>query len=133
MSDGYRFARPATEAYAYGTDEAASDTLWRGGWLHTRDVARIDDCGDIEIRDRLKDVIKTGGEWVSSIQIEELAMQHPAVGSAAVIGIPDARWGERPILFVTASDRQRPSRQCGRISPHSCRTALSAATVYPTG
>ncbi|MBA17628.1 MAG: long-chain fatty acid--CoA ligase, partial [Sphingomonas sp.] len=106
VDEGELVVRAPWLTMSYGADRAASDALWRGGWLHTQDVARIDERGDIEIRDRLKDVIKTGGEWVSSIQIEELAMQHPAVGSAAVIGIPDARWGERPILFVTARDRQ---------------------------
>ncbi len=104
--EGELVARAPWLTMSYGSDCEASDQLWRGGWLHTQDIARIDDRGDIEIRDRLKDVIKTGGEWVSSVQIEELAMQHPQVDSAAVVGVPDPHWGERPVLFVTANKEQ---------------------------
>jgi len=86
----------------YGT-QAASDALWEGGWLHTGDVAALDDDGSLRIVDRLKDVIKTGGEWVSSIEIEELLMAEPSVCEAAVVGIPDSKWGERPVAFVVAS------------------------------
>ncbi|SEM96862.1 fatty-acyl-CoA synthase [Sphingomonas gellani] len=110
----------------YGTDEAASADLWRGGWLHTQDVARICDRGDVEIRDRLKDVIKTGGEWVSSTQIEELVMQYPDVAAAAVVGVPDARWGERPILFVVASGHHPTlAAMHAHLSLHVDRGAIS--------
>ncbi|WP_447725155.1 long-chain-fatty-acid--CoA ligase [Sphingomonas koreensis] len=86
----------------YGS-QAASDELWAGGWLHTGDVAAMDDDGAVRIVDRLKDVIKTGGEWVSSIAIEELLMELPSVAEAAVIGVPDGKWGERPVAFVVAA------------------------------
>ena len=86
----------------YGS-QAASDALWDGGWLHTGDVAAVDDDGAIRIVDRLKDVIKTGGEWVSSIAIEELLMALPSVAEAAIIGLPDGKWGERPVAFVVAA------------------------------
>lgn len=85
---------------SYGNDRHASDALWRGGWLHTQDVVQVAPRGDIVVRDRLKDVIKSGGEWISSIQIEELIMRHPQVAAAAVIGVPDDRWGERPVAFI---------------------------------
>lgn len=85
----------------YGS-QTASNELWEGGWLHTGDVAALDD-GAIRIVDRLKDVIKTGGEWVSSIAIEDLLMELPSVAEAAVIGVPDDKWGERPIAFVVAA------------------------------
>lgn len=92
----------------YGTQEA-SDTLWHGGWLSTGDVAAIDDDGALRIVDRVKDVIKTGGEWVSSIEIEELLMEQPSVSEAAIVGVPDGKWGERPVAFVTASAAAAPT------------------------
>jgi fatty-acyl-CoA synthase len=77
-----------------------SEELWEGGWLHTGDVGNIDPEGYLKITDRLKDVIKTGGEWVSSLELEDIASRHPAVSEAAAIGIPDDKWGERPIVLV---------------------------------
>lgn len=94
----------------YGA-QAASDELWAGGWLHTGDVAAIDDDGAVRIVDRLKDVIKTGGEWVSSIAIEELLMALPSVAEAAVIGVPDGKWGERPVAFVVAAGGHVPDAE----------------------
>ncbi|MBM4314559.1 MAG: fatty acid--CoA ligase [Deltaproteobacteria bacterium] len=85
---------------SYYKDPERSKELWRDGWLHTGDVAYIDPEGYIQITDRLKDVIKTGGEWVSSLDLENLISQHPAVSEAAAIGVPDGKWGERPLLVV---------------------------------
>ncbi|OPX54968.1 fatty-acyl-CoA synthase [Oceanospirillum multiglobuliferum] len=76
------------------------EELWEGGRLHTGDVACIHPDGFIEIKDRIKDVIKTGGEWVSSIELENLISQHPAVAAVAVVGVPDTEWGERPYAMV---------------------------------
>src|SRR5262249_47473845 len=73
----------------YHKDERASEALWAGGWLHTQDIGTIDANGYLLITDRIKDVIKTGGEWVSSLQIEDLLTHHPSIAEAAVIGIPD--------------------------------------------
>ena len=70
------------------------------GWFPTGDVATIDEAGDMQITDRSKDVIKSGGEWISSIDIENIAMAHPAVAMAACIGVPDPKWCERPIIVV---------------------------------
>jgi len=70
------------------------------GWFPTGDIATIAADGVMQIRDRTKDVIKTGGEWVSSIDLENAAVAHPAVAMAAVIGVPHPKWGERPLLFV---------------------------------
>lgn len=78
----------------------ASETLWAGGYLHTQDVAVVSPDGSIQIVDRLKDVIKTGGEWVSSIEVECLIAEVPGVSEAAVIGVKDEKWGERPMAFV---------------------------------
>ncbi|AEG47802.1 o-succinylbenzoate--CoA ligase [Sphingobium chlorophenolicum L-1] len=86
----------------YTGDTAASKALWRGGWMHTQDIATIDALGQIRIRDRLKDVIKSGGEWIDSIQLEELVASADGVAEAAVVAIPDAKWGERPLAVVVA-------------------------------
>ncbi len=87
-----------TEGYL--NDDAASTALWRGGWLHTGDIGAIDAQGFLNITDRLKDVVKTGGEWVSSLQLEDILAEHPTVAEVAVIGVRDARWGERPVAVV---------------------------------
>jgi fatty-acyl-CoA synthase len=85
---------------SYHKDPERTAELWRDGWLHTGDVAYIDPEGYIQITDRIKDVIKTGGEWVSSLDLENLISLHPAVSEAAAIGVPDAKWGERPLLII---------------------------------
>jgi len=84
----------------YVNNPEASEALWAGGYLHTGDIAVITPDGYIKITDRMKDVIKSGGEWVSSEQIEDLIEQYPGVKEAAVIGIPDKKWGERPLALV---------------------------------
>src|SRR6266851_2573610 len=73
---------------------------FRDGWLRTGDVGTLDERGFFTITDRIKDVIKSGGEWISSVDLENELMAHPAVQEAAVIGIPDKRWGERPLACV---------------------------------
>jgi fatty-acyl-CoA synthase len=84
----------------YTRDATASDALWRGGWMHTQDIATIDCHGHVRIRDRLKDVVKTGGEWVDSIQLEQLVATVEGIMEAAVVAVPDAKWGERPLAVV---------------------------------
>ncbi|MDX1656069.1 MAG: AMP-binding protein, partial [Candidatus Competibacteraceae bacterium] len=88
----------------YLKDPVNSETLWRGGWLHTGDIGHIDADGYLKVTDRIKDVIKTGGEWVSSLELENLILSHPQVVEAAVIGIPDPVWGERPLALVVVRD-----------------------------
>jgi fatty-acyl-CoA synthase len=70
------------------------------GWFPTGDVATIDADGYMQITDRSKDVIKSGGEWISSIELENIAVGHPAVAEAAVVGVPHPKWGERPLLVA---------------------------------
>jgi fatty-acyl-CoA synthase len=84
----------------YVKDAEKSEVLWKGGWLHTGDIGYIDTEGYLQITDRLKDVIKTGGEWISSLELEDILSRHEAVSEAAVIGVPDEKWGERPLAFV---------------------------------
>ena len=74
--------------------------LTAGGWFPTGDVATIDSDGYIQITDRSKDVIKSGGEWISSIDLENIAVGHPAVAEAAVIGVHHPKWDERPLLII---------------------------------
>ncbi|BBR54668.1 MULTISPECIES: fatty acid--CoA ligase [Pseudomonas] len=91
-----------TQGYLNAPEQGAA--LWAGGWLHTGDLACIDAHGVMRIRDRIKDVIKTGGEWISSVELESLISQHPGVDSVAVIGLPDERWGEQPLALVVCTD-----------------------------
>ncbi|WP_332749110.1 fatty acid--CoA ligase [Hydrogenophaga sp.] len=84
----------------YRGNAEASEALWRGGYLHTQDMGRIDATGCLRLVDRIKDVIKTGGEWVSSLDLEQLLAAHPGVAEVAVVAAPCERWGERPIAVV---------------------------------
>ena len=86
----------------YLKDHRNSEVLWRGGVLHTGDVGHVDAAGYLKITDRTKDVIKIGGEWVSSLEIEDILAQHPAVAEVAVIGMLDEKWGERPLALIVA-------------------------------
>lgn len=84
----------------YYADAAATAEAFRGGWMHTGDAAVVHPDGYVEIRDRFKDVIISGGENISSIEVEGILLKHPAVLEAAVVGVPDAKWGECPHAFV---------------------------------
>ena len=99
-SSGEIVVRAPWLTQGYLKDPANSEKLWAGGWLHTGDIATIDKEGYLRITDRLKDVIKTGGEWVSSIDVEDLLLKHDGVAEAAVIGVPDEKWSERPMAIV---------------------------------
>ncbi|WP_156297911.1 fatty acid--CoA ligase [Mycobacterium paragordonae] len=89
-----------TGAYYKGYDESKFDS----GWLRTGDVGRIDEQGFITLTDRAKDVIKSGGEWISSVELENCLIGHPDVVEAAVVGVPDERWDERPLAVVVARE-----------------------------
>ncbi len=96
----------------YYEDKAASRAAVEpDGWFHTGDMATIDPDGYMQITDRRKDVIKSGGEWISSIDLENAAVAHEDVAEAAVIAVPDPRWGERPLLIVAPRPGRRPERQ----------------------
>jgi fatty-acyl-CoA synthase len=100
----------------------ASVDLWQGGWLHTQDIGHIDQRGYLQVTDRIKDVIKTGGEWVSSLQIEEIIARHPAVAETAVIGLQDGKWGERPLALVVLK-----AGQDGKVDSEAIRRHVMAA------
>ncbi len=84
----------------YFKDPDRTKELWKDGWLHTGDIGYINPDGYLQVTDRIKDVIKTGGEWISSLDLENLLSQHEAVLESAAIGIPDAKWGERPVMLA---------------------------------
>jgi len=86
----------------YLKDHVHSEKLWEGGWMHTNDVACVNEKGSIRITDRSKDVIKVGGEWLSSLEIEDVIAKHEGVSEVAVIGALDLNWGEIPLAIVVA-------------------------------
>ncbi|MEH2493401.1 fatty acid--CoA ligase [Bradyrhizobium sp. AZCC 2230] len=90
----------------YFNNPESSEQLWTGGYLHTSDIAVVSPDGYVHITDRMKDVIKTGGEWVSSLQIEDLISQCAGVSDAAVIGVKDDKWGERPLALVVKQESE---------------------------
>ena len=100
----------------YLKDQDNSENLWDGGYLHTGDVAAIDQDNYVSITDRMKDVIKIGGEWLSSLALEDVINLHPAVAEVAVIGIQDQKWGERPLALIVAKDDQEPVTEKEMIS-----------------
>ena len=106
VSDGRLQVRGPSIVSSYF--KSRDQTLTSDGWFDTGDVAVIDEDGFMQITDRAKDVIKTGGEWVSSIDIENAALMHPGVANAAVIGVAHPRWQERPILIVVKREGQDP-------------------------
>lgn len=88
----------------YLKDHVHSEKLWAGGWMHTNDVACVNKNGSIRITDRTKDVIKVGGEWVSSLEIEDVIAKHEGIAEVAVIGMPDVTWSEVPLAIVVAKE-----------------------------
>jgi len=101
VAQGELHVRGPWIASGYFEDDAATALgVTDDGWLRTGDIASIDADGYVAIRDRSKDVIKSGGEWISSIDLENVAVAHPGVAEAAAIGVPHPTWSERPVLFV---------------------------------
>jgi len=92
--------RGAYVAAAYHRPEDDGECFTADGWFRTGDIASIDATGHLHIRDRSKDLIKSGGEWISSVALEGALMSHPAVAEAAVVAVPHARWLERPVAAV---------------------------------
>lgn len=113
-------ARGPWMTQGYFKDPENSEKLWEGGWLHTGDVGSIGPDYYVTISDRVKDVIKTGGEWVSSLDIENSISQIDGVAEVAVVGLPDERWGERPYALVVV----KPD-YADRLSPEGIRSHLN--------
>jgi fatty-acyl-CoA synthase len=91
----------------YLNNPTNSEDLWRGGYMHTKDIGTIDPEGYVLITDRIKDVIKSGGEWISSLAIEDIISQHPGVSEVAVIATPDPKWGERPLALIVLKEESK--------------------------
>jgi fatty-acyl-CoA synthase len=102
--------------YHHGAD---ADRMTEDGWFRTGDVATIDPDGFVTIVDRTKDVIKSGGEWISSVELENAIMAHPKVMEAAVIGLEHSKWQERPVAYVVAKPEHR-----GEVTPEEIREFL---------
>jgi len=102
----------------YYKEPERSEELWAGGWMHTGDVANVDEYGYIQIVDRLKDVIKSGGEWIVSLELENLLSLHEGVLEAAVIGIHDEKWGERPQAIVVAREGYKDKLTADDLKAH---------------
>jgi len=92
---------------------------FKDGWLYTRDMATVDEEGYINIVDRAGDLIKSGGEWISTLDLDDYIMRHPAVLEAATIGVPNPRWDERPVAFVVPRPEAR-----GKITDDELRSFL---------
>ncbi len=108
---------PWVTARYYGADTGDSDSArFHDGWLRTGDVGTIDELGFITISDRAKDVIKSGGEWISSVRLENALMGHPQVVEAAVIAVPDDKWVERPLATVVIAQGEQVS--AGELRDH---------------
>ncbi len=106
----------------YFKDSERSKQLWTSGYLHSGDVGNIDQNGYLQITDRIKDVIKSGGEWISSLDLENILSQHEAVAESAAIGIPDPKWGERPMMLVVL----KPGHKDG-VTPADLQSYMQAA------
>jgi fatty-acyl-CoA synthase len=113
----------------YYRNEEATEEAFRGGWFHSGDVGVMHPDGQIELRDRKKDIIISGGENISTIEIEQAVMSHPAVMEAAVIAVPDERWGEVAKAFVTLKPGQQASEE--EVIAY-CRTRLAKFKVPKT-
>jgi fatty-acyl-CoA synthase len=96
---------------SYHEVAVTEDKFTADGWLRTGDVATLDDLGFLRITDRTKDLIKSGGEWISSVDVENALMAHPAVAEAAVIAIPDEKWSERPLACVVFKPGQNAAAE----------------------
>lgn len=108
-SVGEIVARTPWLTQAYYKEEERSNELWKGGYLHTGDVAYVDEDNFFQITDRIKDVIKTGGEWISSLELEDLISQYEVISEVAVVGIPDEKWSERPYAMVVLKEGSKVS------------------------
>jgi fatty-acyl-CoA synthase len=115
-----------TQGYA-GNPEG-SEALWEGGYLHTGDVGYLDEGGSLLITDRMKDIIKSGGEWISSLQLENIASACSGVIEVAAFGIADERWGERPMLVVVADQQATEKTICDELKA-TIQAAVEAGQI----
>ena len=110
----------------YLKNPSATEQAFRGGWFHTGDLGVVGPDGYLKIKDRSKDIIISGGENISSLEVEDVLFRHPAVMMAAVVAMPDARWGETPCAFIELRVGFQPT--AAEIVEH-CRQHLAGFTV----
>ena len=114
-NDGKTQGRLLSRGYwvlkSYYNDNTQKDRFFDGGWFDTGDIATIDKNGFMTVTDRNKDIIKSGGEWISSIDLENICVGHTSVANAAAIAIPDEKWDERPIVVVVCHPNKKPEKQ----------------------
>ena len=112
--------------------KADADAVDADNWFDTGDAATIDQNGYVKITDRFKDVIKSGGEWISSIEMENFALSHPDVAEAAAVGVPHPKWDERPILVVVPHKGKEPPADeiIERLKPHFAKWQLPDDVIY---
>ena len=141
-SQGELVLRAPWLTQGYFREPERGEELWRNGWMHTGDVATLDDMSFIDIRDRLKDVIKTGGEWISSLELEDMISSHPAVREVAVVGVPDPQWGERPFALLVVrpdctlqardlKDHLKPYVEQGSLNKWAIPSQIAVVTEIP--
>ncbi|OEC33787.1 fatty-acyl-CoA synthase [Pseudomonas cuatrocienegasensis] len=141
-SQGELVLRAPWLTQGYFREPEKGEELWTHGWLHTGDVATLDGMGFVDIRDRIKDVIKTGGEWISSLDLEDLISRHAAVREVAVVGVADPQWGERPFALLVLRDGQsldakglkehlKPFVEQGHINKWAIPTQIGLVTEIP--
>jgi fatty-acyl-CoA synthase len=108
------------------------DAIDGGGWFDTGDAATIDALGYVRITDRFKDVIKSGGEWISSIEMENAAVSHPDVAEAAAVGVPHPKWDERPVLCIVSKPGRTPPVEeiLERLRPHFAKWQLPDEVLF---
>jgi fatty-acyl-CoA synthase len=107
---GELFVRGNTIVSGYfNNPEASAKAVDAEGWFGTGDIASIDENGILTIQDRSKDLIKSGGEWISSIDLENVAMAHPGIAACAAIAMPHPKWDERPVLVAVAAGADKPA------------------------
>ncbi len=112
QSQGHLYVRGNTITSGYFEDAEASKPVFdKEGWFCTGDIATIDRQGFLQITDRSKDLIKSGGEWISSLDLENTVMSHPGVANCAVIAVPDPKWDERPLLVVVPREDSQPKKE----------------------
>lgn len=124
MSAGEVVMRAPWLTQSYSKAPEKSKELWRNGWLHSGDVGHIDSEGYLQVTDRIKDVIKSGGEWISSLDLENIMSQHEAVVESAAIGVPDEKWGERPVMII----KLQPGFE-GKITGDDFKTYMQKASA----
>jgi fatty-acyl-CoA synthase len=124
--------RGNTVMAGYFDDPEATETAFRGGWLHSGDLGVQHSDGYVELRDRAKDIIISGGENISTVEIEHAIEMHPAVSEAAVIGVPDEKWGERPKAFVIreAGAQVDEAELIGYLKTHIARFKVPGAIEF---